>query len=120
MRGGFYWAPDRPVAAGGDPPTPLPGYSFLKVSKAKVKKAYTKSSFQRITVLQRAIQKKQATLAETKAETCRVLEARLNAQRVTREAEQIRTRVRLLRGEEKEQGLKLKKAHGELRVSNTT
>eukprot|EP00729_Bicosta_minor_P007884 gene7884-11655_t len=116
MRGGFYWAPDRPVAAGGDPPTPLPGYSFLKVSKAKVKKAYTKSSFQRITVLQRAIQKKQATLAETKAETCRVLEARLNAQRVTREAEQIRTRVRLLRGEEKEQGLKLKKAHGELRA----
>jgi len=81
-----------------------------------VKKAYTKSSFQRISTLQRAIQKKHATLADTKAETGRVLQARLQAQHVSRQVEQIRPRVRLLRGEEKDKGLQLKKAHGELRA----
>ena len=116
MRGAFYWAPVRAAAPGTDAPVPLSQYSFLRALKAKVKKGYTKSSFQRISTLQRAIQKKQACLAETNAETTRVLQARLHAQRIARQVEQIRTRVRLLRGEEKDTGLRLKKAHGELRA----
>jgi hypothetical protein len=118
ISGAFYWGGMQGLDSGSDAVAAVPAgnFSFLKTARNRVKRAYTRSAFQRISTLQRAIQKKQSAVAEIKAETARVLEARKQKQTVAREIEQIRTRVRLLRGEEQDQGAALKKEHAELRT----